>query len=264
MLEIQEPFKSLWKDKDHFKEIEQLHGKIIRQLETRKTVYFQLNKEKYFIKIHYGTTIKEIIKNLLFLKLPILGAKREWKIIQHLTNARINTMDVKVFAEQKNNILKRKSFIITKALAPTISLEHFCKNWKNITPNFRIKKILIYQLAQIIRKMHQSGVNHRDCYICHFLLHIPINNTKKIKISIIDLHRAQLRRSVPKRWKNKDLIGLYYSSLNIGLTKRDIFRFLKIYFNKNLRNIFNNEKKMILNASLKAKKIQKHTVKHKF
>ncbi|WMY96544.1 MAG: hypothetical protein RA162_01755 [Arsenophonus sp.] len=66
MLKIQEPFKSLWKDKDPFREIEKLSGKIIRQLETRKTLYFQINKEKYFIKIYYGTTIKEITKNLLF------------------------------------------------------------------------------------------------------------------------------------------------------------------------------------------------------
>ncbi|WMY94808.1 MAG: lipopolysaccharide core heptose(I) kinase RfaP [Arsenophonus sp.] len=263
MFDIQEPFKSLWKDKDPFKEIETLNGKIIRQLEKRKTSYFIYKKEKYFIKIHYGISIKEIIKNLFFLRLPVFGAKREWKIVQYLTNSRIDTMDVRVFAEQKNNILQRKSFIITRALSSTISLDNFCKNWKNISPNFQIKKILISTLAQIINKMHKSGVNHRDCYICHFLLHIPIHNSKKIKISVIDLHRAQLRKIVPKGWKNKDLIGLYYSSLNIGLTKRDIFRFLKVYFNNNLRNIFNNEKKMILNAAIKAKKIQNRTIKHK-
>ncbi|WP_348666551.1 lipopolysaccharide core heptose(I) kinase RfaP [Arsenophonus symbiont of Ornithomya chloropus] len=263
MLKIQEPFKSFWKNKNHFIEIEKLQGKIIRQLETRKTLYFTFNKEKYFIKIHYGITIKEIIKNLFFLRLPILGAKKEWEIVQYLSKHKIDTMDIKVFSEEKINVLQRKSFIITKALTPTISLENFCKNWKHIPPEFRIKKMLIVQLAQIIRKMHKSGVNHRDCYICHFLLHIPINDVQKIKISIIDLHRAQLRKIVPKRWKNKDLIGLYYSALNIGLTKGDIFRFLKIYFDNSLRSIVDNEKKMILSATIKAKKIQTRTIKNK-
>ncbi|USE76561.1 lipopolysaccharide core heptose(I) kinase RfaP, partial [Escherichia coli] len=31
-------------------------------------------------------------------------------------------------------------------------------------------------------------------------------------------------------WRDKDLIGLYFSSMNIGLTQRDIWRFMKVYF----------------------------------
>lgn len=90
----------------------------------------------------------------------------------------------------------------------------------------------------MVRKMHQGGINHRDCYICHFLLHLPFEGDEEsLKISVIDLHRAQIRNSVPRRWRDKDLIGLYFSSLNIGLTKRDVFRFLKIYFALPLRDI---------------------------
>ncbi len=117
-------------------------------------------------------------------------------------------------------------------------------------------------MAEIVRKMYVCGVNHRDCYICHFLLHLPFGgDEKKLKISIIDLHRAQIRQHEPKRWKDKDLIGLYFSSLNIGLTQRDIFRFIQIYFSDNLKNILNNEQKLISSANFKAERIKERTVR---
>ncbi|MFS1563942.1 MAG: lipopolysaccharide core heptose(I) kinase RfaP [Candidatus Arsenophonus phytopathogenicus] len=262
MLELKQPFKNLWQSKDPFIEIEKLDGKIFRQLETRKTLCFMLNEKSYFLKIHYGTTLKEVLKNLFSLRLPVLGADREWKAIHRLTEAGIDTMHGKAFGQKGINPLRRKSFIITEALIPTINLEEYCENWKNSAPQFSTKKILICRMAEIVLKMHACGANHRDCYICHFLLHLPFDgDDKKLKISIIDLHRAQIRQHVPKRWKDKDLIGLYFSSLNIGLTQRDIFRFMQIYFSDNLKNILNNEQKLISSANIKAERIKERTVR---
>lgn len=110
--------------------------------------------------------------------------------------------------------------------------------------------------------MHAVGINHRDCYICHFLLHLPFSGEEQdLKISVIDLHRAQLRKKVPTRWRDKDLIGLYFSSLNIGLTSRDIFRFMKVYFDSPLREILKEEQALVLKAGSKAKKIQERTIR---
>jgi heptose I phosphotransferase len=79
--------------------------------------------------------------------------------------------------------------------------------------------------------MHRGGVNHRDCYICHFLLHTdkPVT-AEDFKLSLIDLHRAQTRPAITRRWRDKDLAALYFSALDIGLTKRDKLRFVKGYF----------------------------------
>ncbi|MGP1959858.1 MAG: lipopolysaccharide core heptose(I) kinase RfaP [Arsenophonus sp. NC-TX2-MAG3] len=262
MLQLKQPFKNLWKDKDPFIEIEKLDGKIFRQLETRKTLCFKVKAKNYFLKIHYGTSLKEILKNLFSLRLPVLGVDREWKAIHCLYEAGIDTMHGKAFGKKGINPLRRKSFIITEALIPTISLEEYCANWKNSAPKFNTKKILIFRMAEIVRKMHRCGINHRDCYICHFLLYLPFDgDEKKLKISIIDLHRAQIRQHVPKRWKDKDLIGLYFSSLNIGLSYRDIFRFMQIYFSDSLRSILNNEQKLISNANIKAIRIKERTIR---
>ena len=110
--------------------------------------------------------------------------------------------------------------------------------------------------------MHRGGVNHRDCYICHFLLQQPMpENIADIKLSVIDLHRAQIRQHVPRRWRDKDLIGLYFSSLEIGLTSRDIYRFLRVYFSKPLREIFRQEVRLFEQAVTKAQKIRQRTIR---
>ncbi|MBN6239828.1 lipopolysaccharide core heptose(I) kinase RfaP, partial [Escherichia coli] len=84
---------------------------------------------------------------------------------------------------------------------------------------------------------------------------------EELKISVIDLHRAQLRTRVPRRWRDKDLIGLYFSSMNIGLTQRDIWRFMKVYFGMPLRDIFKLETDLLKKAKIKAKKIEERTIR---
>lgn len=260
MFELKEPFLSLWKGKDPFHEIELLSGKVFRALETRKTFRFEVNQTGYFIKIHYGTTLKEVLKNLLSFRLPVLGADREWKAIHKLSDAGVDTMHGVAFGMKGLNPLKITSFIITEELADTISLEDYCGVWKQHKPEFSEKRKIIRRLAEMVRDMHIAGVNHRDCYLCHFLLHLPYEHTHHIpKLSVIDLHRAQIRSHVPLRWRDKDLIGLYFSSLDVGLTRNDIYYFLKIYFNNSLRSILAKEQDLLQTAKNKAEKIKKRT-----
>ncbi|MEQ5318775.1 lipopolysaccharide core heptose(I) kinase RfaP [Providencia vermicola] len=262
MIELKSPFDELWKNKDPFIEADKLQGEVFRALETRKTLRFEVESRSYFIKIHYGTTLKEVLKNLISFRLPVLGADREWNAIHRLTQVGVDTMNGRAFGQKGVNPLRRHSFIITEDLTPTISLEDYCANWLNESPLFRTKQMIIRRVADMVRGMHKAGINHRDCYICHFLLHLPFTeNEGDLKISVIDLHRAQLRKSVPMRWRDKDLIGLYYSSLNIGLTQRDIFRFMKIYFSLPLKEILKKEQALIGKVSRKAEKIKERTIR---
>ncbi len=122
--------------------------------------------------------------------------------------------------------------------------------------------MLIKRVATMVRKMHEAGINHRDCYICHFLLHLPFNGEEEtLKISVIDLHRAQIRDRVPRRWRDKDLIGLYFSSMNIGLTSRDILRFMRVYFDKPIRKVLGEEQVLLAKAAEKANKIKERTIR---
>ncbi|HEY6612081.1 MAG TPA: lipopolysaccharide core heptose(I) kinase RfaP [Pseudomonas sp.] len=241
-LMLAEPFKSLWAGRDAFAEVERLEGQVYRELEGRRTLRTEVAGRGYFVKIHRGIGWGEIVKNLLSAKLPVLGAAQEWTAIQRLTAAGVPTMTAVAFGERGRNPAAQHSFIVTEELAPTVSLEDFSRDWRATPPDPRLKRALIRRVAEMLGAMHRAGVNHRDCYICHFLLHTdqPVS-ANDFRLSVIDLHRAQTRAKVPTRWRNKDLAALYFSALDIGLTRRDLLRFLKAYFQRPLRDILRDE-----------------------
>ncbi|MGL4860350.1 MAG: lipopolysaccharide core heptose(I) kinase RfaP [Enterobacteriaceae bacterium] len=261
MIKLKEPFLSHWRHKDPFQEIFSLTGTVYRQIADRKTLQFNFAEGSYFIKIHRGTTLGEIVKNLLTLRLPVVDASNEWRAIERLQANGVTTMKGVAFGSKGFNPLTRLSFIITEDLSPALSLEELTADWAQQRPDRALKLKLINTLATTVRKMHQCGVNHRDCYLCHFLVKqdkpLP---AEPCSLFIIDLHRAQTRNKVPQRWRDKDLIGLYFSSLNIGLTKRDILRFLQIYFDQPLSEILGQQRPLLAIAVRKAEKIRRRTL----
>lgn len=253
---LADPFKTLWADQDPFAEVERLQGQVFRELEARRTLRVEVAGRGYFVKIHRGIGWGEIVKNLLTAKLPVLGAGQEWRAIQRLHEAGVPTMTAVAFGERGGNPATQHSFIITEELAPTVSLEDFSLNWKQAPPPPGLKRALIAEVAHMTGTMHRAGVNHRDCYICHFLLHLdhPVT-AKSVRLSLIDLHRAQTRAATPRRWRDKDLAALYFSALDIGLTRRDRLRFLKNYFQRPLRRVLDEEAHLLDWLERKADKL---------
>ena len=253
---LAEPFKRLWAGRDAFDAVEALQGEVYRELEGRRTLRTEVAGEGFFVKIHRGIGWGEIAKNLLSAKAPVLGAGQEWRAIQRLQKAGVPTMTAVAYGEKGRNPADQHSFIITEELAPTVSLEDFSINWRMQPPEPRLKRALIDEVARMTGMMHRAGVNHRDCYICHFLLHTdkPVT-ADDFKLSVIDLHRAQTRPAITKRWRNKDLAALYFSALDIGLTRRDKLRFLKGYFMQPLRQILREEASLLAWLEGKANKL---------
>lgn len=237
-LQLDEPFRSLWAGRDPFVAVEALQGEVFRELEARRTLRTEVAGRSFFVKIHRGVGWGEIAKNLVSLRLPVLGAANEWRAIRRLAELGVDSMHGVAFGERGANPATRHSFIVTEDLAPTISLEDYCRDWPADPPAVAMKRALIRRVAEMARRMHEGGVNHRDFYICHFLLHLdPAPSPDAFKLSLIDLHRAQLRAATPRRWRDKDLAALYFSALDIGLTRRDRLRFLRVYFGRPLRDV---------------------------
>ncbi|WIE51141.1 lipopolysaccharide core heptose(I) kinase RfaP [Pseudomonas sp. GM17] len=253
---LAEPFKTLWAGRDAFAEVERLDGQVYRELEARRTLRTEVAGEGFFVKIHRGIGWGEIFKNLLTAKLPVLGAGQEWQAIQRLQEAGVPTMTAVAYGERGSNPANQHSFIVTEELAPTISLEDFSIDWVKQPPQPRLKRALIAEVARMTGMMHRAGVNHRDCYICHFLLHTDkLVTPDDFKLSVIDLHRAQTRPAITRRWRDKDLAALYFSALDIGLTRRDKLRFLKGYFQQPLRQILSDEAPLLAWLEGKANKL---------
>ncbi|MDR2164146.1 MAG: lipopolysaccharide core heptose(I) kinase RfaP [Zoogloeaceae bacterium] len=260
-LVLREPFCTLWRDQDPFTAVERLSGKTYRELEGRRTLETVVGGRAYFVKIHRGIGWGEIFKNLLKGKMPVLGAGREWEALARLHAAEVPTMTAVAFGERGLNPARQHSFIVTEALAPTIDLETHTQDWRQRPPCPAAKRALIDEVARMLRAMHNAGVNHRDCYICHFLLHTDAPADKP-RLSLIDLHRAQIRPETPRRWREKDLAALYFSVLEIGLTRRDLFRFLLGYFARPLRALLKEETALL--ARLEKKAARLHARKQRY
>lgn len=240
---LDKPFRTLWAGQDAFRAAAALRGEVLRELEGRRTLRTEVGGRGYYVKLHRGVGWGEIFKNLVTARLPVLGAEHEWLAIKRLTGLGVDTMKAVAFGRRGSNPAKLESFIVTEELAPTVSLEDFCRDWPSRPPAPALKRALIARVADMVRRMHQGGVNHRDCYICHFLLHTePQPSPAALRLSLIDLHRAQVREgAAPRRWRDKDLAALHFSTLEIGLTARDRLRFLRAYFDRPLHEVLDAE-----------------------
>jgi heptose I phosphotransferase len=244
-LELHRELQALFPEPDPFSRILALDGELFRQFAARRTLKVELLGNSYFIKIHLGVGWKEILKNLLYLRRPVLGARDEWAAIKRLEELGVPTMKIAGFGERGINPARRQSFLITEELCHTVSLEDFCRDWGTNPPLPALKRALIDKVAAIARQLHANGVNHRDFYLCHFLLDrtslAESADFQGVRLYLIDLHRVQIRDKTPRRWVIKDLAGLYFSSMDIGLTQRDLLRFMRAYRQKDVVGILGCE-----------------------
>ena len=256
MLYLREDFQKAWKNKDPFRLLNELDGEVYRELEARRTFRFEMDGKGYFAKVHQGIGWPEILGDLIRLRTPTLGAKDEWKALNLLKKVGVQTMTPVAFGEKGINPASKQSFLVTEELENMITLEDFCEGWSHKPPSFQLKRAIITKLAGISRTIHANGLNHRDYYLCHFMMpKAQSYDPSSLEFYLIDLHRAQIRISVPNRWILKDLSGLYYSSLNYGLNQRDILRFIKIYTGLPLRQALDEFNELLSKAEQKAMKL---------
>jgi heptose I phosphotransferase len=208
---------------------------IYRSKEGRKTLRFERGGRSYFLKLHNGIGWGEIFKNLLQGRLPVLGALNEYRAVEALTRIGVDTMSIAAYTSRGRNPAATQSLIVTDDLIGTVSLEDYCANWANKPPKFATRLKLLLKLADSARLMHSAGINHRDFYICHFHLDESSLFLGPVRCHLIDLHRAQIRRATPRRWRVKDLGGLYFSAMDCGLRQRDLLRFMHHYCDGGLR-----------------------------
>jgi heptose I phosphotransferase len=249
---LRDDIAKAWQGNDAFDRALQQTGEIFRDKEGRRTLRCEIAEKSYFLKVHRGVGWVEIFKNLLQGRLPILGARNEIEAIRAFEKIGLKTLTIAACGDRGINPAQQQSFLLTDELTQIVSLEDYCREWLNNPPPAALKYALIKRVAEIAARMHKAGINHRDFYLCHFLLDVssPINaqSIAMQNIYVIDLHRAQIRVEVPLRWQVKDLGGLYYSALNIGLSGRDVLRFVREY-----SRIFYAGSPQVLRNSLRAK-----------
>jgi heptose I phosphotransferase len=247
MIHIREDHAELFREFRNVDDFLQIDIDIVRDFKNRKSGRFEIDGKGFYIKKHFECGIGAILDELFHLRKPHIGTGHEVSAIKRLTTLGIDTLKVVAFGRDGRTLASQRSFLVTEELTNVKSLEDICGEWPTKTPTAAFKKALISQVARTTRTLHENGMNHRDFYICHFLLDITgcADEYEKClpKLFLIDLHRAQQRPSVPVRWRVKDIGGLYFSAMDIGLTRCDIFRFIRLYTGKSLRQTFQQEKR---------------------
>lgn len=227
---LREDFAALWQGQDPFAAAFALEGETFRALEQRQTLAFSANGKRYFIKRHRGTTYFEVLKNLLSLRLPVVSARNEYRAIRRLQELGLRAPVIAAYGRRGLLPGSLESFLVTEDVGPHATLEQHCRHWKAQPPAFAAKRALLEELADISYVLHTGGVCHRDYYLCHFLRTAP-----GAPLTVIDLHRALVKRRLDLRWIIKDIAGLYFSAMDAGLTRHDLFRFMRSYRRCSLR-----------------------------
>lgn len=266
-LVLRDELQDYWRDIDVFAEVQALEGEVARAVPGRETLRFELQGKTYYRKLHTGVGWWEIIKNLLQLRLPIVGARNEWLALNRLAELGVPGLTAVAFGEKYHNPAKQLSFIVTRELSGTAELDQYWReHQRELT--FNQKLVLLQEIARITRVIHNNGINHRDLYLCHFLLDLQsmdefIRNRGKPLLYLVDLHRAQMRAHVPRRWLVKDLASIYFSAMDLGVTRTDCLRFLTVYFAQSLRQLVTEQASLLQQVEARAQKLYQRELRLK-
>ena len=214
---------------DVFDALWRIRGKVYRRTASRRTMRWETQGRAYFVKLHDGVGWREIVKNLVVLKMPIVSARNEFRACLYLAEADIRAPRVAGFGIRGRNPATLKSFVVCDALEDFVSLEEVVARWQRQPPSLERRRRLVAEVARFTRRLHAAGVNHRDYYLGHLYVRKRQDDVCETELAVIDLHRAGLRRRIPNRWLSRDLGALAFSSADFGLTKRDWFRFVRDY-----------------------------------
>jgi len=209
-------------------------GETFRALQTRRTYAVELWGKRYFVKYHRGTPTAEILKNLLQFRLPVTSARNEWRALTRLRELGVAVPAVAAYGKRGWLPQRSESFIVTEDVGTQENLEDLTGS----PVSFREKCALIREVANVSRAMHGQGICHRDFYICHFL----VKGIRGNRLTLIDLHRALVKKHLPERWIVKDVGSLYFSVMDIGLSDRDLLRFVRHYTGITLKEALNGNR----------------------
>ena len=247
--------------------MEYTDGEIAKKvIQERSTVKFVLDEEgrqsSFFLKRYTSPSVQEYLKCLIRFSWP-KSALNEWRAILRFHEIGLPTM-VPVTEGAKRNSLGfiTQSFVVTKEIKGAYRLDAYLARWlrKPLSKKeVQKKRRLIEQVAQITRKMHSMGLNHRDYYLCHIFIRTMEEN-EDCELFIIDLHRVDIRKKkVGRRWIVKDLAALHFSSLALPIHATDRIRFVKLYLQK--KHLDERDRFFVRQILKKTDRIAKHTEK---
>jgi heptose I phosphotransferase len=221
---------------------------------TRLQIELKDKRTTIFLKRYNNPPILTQLKNWCSSHKKISSSFLDFEPAEKLSSLGINTPKTILLAQQWGIIFEKRSAIATLHIPNAQSLEKKLP-WFFTEPNNKQKKKFIKDLAEFVKKFHDTGYRHRDLYFAH----IFYNQSENI-FHLIDLARAFKPVILKSRFTAKDLAQLYYSAPAKFFTMTDRLRFYKIYTGKN--KLTRKDKAMIRKIKIKIRKMSEHDKKH--
>ena len=181
----------------------------------------------------------------------------EFETSENLSQSGINTPKTVAYGEQWNLFFEKRSFFITEKIPAAEALERKLPDYfqgKATAENIKLRKIFIAELAEFIRKFHETNYRHRDLYFAHIFLN------DNGEFFLIDLARAFKPILQSRRFQIKDIAQLYYSAPGEYFFRADRLRFYLHYTDRKKLNV--EDKIFIRKVLSKVKSMVKHDKKH--
>ena len=211
-----------------------------------------------FLKRYLSPPIIVQLKNWFSSRRQISFGLRDHNVAGMLAAAGINTPKTIAYGEQWGLFFEKKSFIITEKIPNALSLERrlpYCFNLPPTVENLKLRRDFIAQLANFVKKFHQTKYRHRDLYFSHIFYGVHG------EFYLIDLSRAFKPFLFARRFGIKDIAQLHYSAPCRYFLRTDRLRFYLGLTDKN--KLTEKDKIFIAKVINKAKRMARHNIKHK-
>ncbi len=208
-------------------------GRCLRALADRENWRLELHHPHHpprgvYLKRHHVRTWRSWLRASIGADPGNTAGRVEARNIRQLTAEGIAVMDLIAYGEHLHPDGRLESFVLTRELAGYTPMDHFLpKRFRTISERAGTRSrdlhAVIRRIAEIARRFHQAGYNHRDFYCGHFF--IKEDAPAVFDVKLIDLQRVQSRRWFRRRWIVKDLAQLAWSASrhHIGCTDRMAF-----------------------------------------
>jgi hypothetical protein len=235
----------MWVDQDYESDLKRLglanfeavmqsaSGRLLRTLPDRENWRLDLagagRECVVFLKKHRRRSLVERLAWLVGCTSPSPG-RTEAENVAALRQAGVESMRVVAFGEHVRGGVA-ESFFMTEELRGYAQLDHFLRQRfvpaaKRTRPDGSLAS-LAETVADVARRFHLAGFNHRDFYCCHFFIQEMPGG--RFAVRLIDLQRVERRRWWRDRWIVKDLAQLAYSAPRERVTRTLLMRFIKRY-----------------------------------
>ena len=176
---------------------------------------------------------------------------------ERLAAVGIRTARIVAFGEQWNGLFEKRSFIITEEIPDARSLEERlpeCFYGGNRVENVDRKRQFIHKLADFARRFHETGLRHRDFYLCHIFM------TADEEFYLIDLQRTFRPLVFDERFRVKDVSQLHYSASGRTISRADRLRFYLHYVGR--EELTAGDRRFLRHVKNRAWRMADHDIKH--